>query len=182
MGNPANAPSGLVTRRTGRMEKLETIKKMLGNIYNGRDIQYTKQQREDAMFFLYGFIMAAREGMKIHQEAAEHYNKVNSGDPEAVRDEAMKCLELGIRKMPNPAKLFDMEHDQVRDRSIYIKSYNDLQDIVRGLPEEGTYIGGSECLHDTMIKTGNRDKGPGRGYTVERVYNTDKDFPIIRGN
>ena len=78
-------------------------------------------------------------------EVVDHYDHVNSGDPKEVRDEAMKCLELEIRKMPDPRKLADMEGLQVGSLSWRVKSYRDIQEMLRSMPEEGESTGREPC-------------------------------------
>ena len=127
------------------MEKLDTIRKIINDIHSGRDTQYTKQQREDAMFYTYGAIEALRAAMKTHMKAVDHYDHVNSGDPKEVRDEAMKCLELEIRKMPDAGKLAEMERTQVGSISSRVQSYRDIQEMLRSMPEEGESTGREPC-------------------------------------
>lgn len=168
------------------MERLNDIKQFINDVYNNRDVTYTKEMREETLCFISG----VRYANRIYIEQITRFVfDMTVGDPK----DALKALqrkeqlakdiedafgEAGISRHLDPDSLVKgvdrKNHMLIRTDAMFRDTYNKLI----AMPEEGTYLGSKESKAEP--KTDGKDKE--RGYTVERVYNTDKDFPILRGN
>ena len=168
------------------MERIGDIQKFILDVYNDRDVTYTKQMREDALCLVAGVKWAN----KIYcYQLTQFVFDMTCGDPKDAlaalqrKEQLVKDIErafenAGISRHLDPEKLVK----GIEEKSLQLERrkgmFRDIYNKLIAMPEEGTYHGSKECKAEP--KTDGKDKG--RGYTVERVYNTDSDFPIIRGN
>ena len=168
------------------MERLNDIKQFINDVYNNRDVTYTKEMREEALCFISGVKYANSEYI---EQITRFVFDMTVGDPkdalkalqrkeQLVRDIERAFGDAGISRHLDPDSLVKgvdkKNHMLIRANAMFRDIYNKLI----ATPEEGTYLGSKECKAEP--KTDGKERK--RGYTVERVYCTDKDFPIQRGN
>lgn len=168
------------------MERLNDIKTFINNVNHDEDVTYTKEMREDALCVISG-IKWANE-MYVY-DLTQFIFDMTCGDPKDAlaalqkKEQLVKDIErafenAGISRHLDPEKLVS----GINGKSLQLERrkgmFRDIYNKLIAMPEEGTYHGSKE--RTAKPKTDGKDKG--RGYTVERVYNTDKDFPILRGN
>lgn len=167
------------------MERLNDIKQFIKDVYNNRDVTYTKEMREEALCFISG----VRYANSIYIEQITRFVfDMTVGDPKDAlkalqrKEQLAKDIErafenAGISRHLDPDSLVkgvdEKNHMLIRTNAMY----RDLNNKLLAMPEEGTHIGSKDTAQS---KADGKDKRG--GYTVERVYNTDSDFPIIRGN
>lgn len=167
------------------MERLNDIKQFIKDVYNNRDVTYTKEMREEALCFISG----VRYANSIYIEQITRFVfDMTVGDPKDAlkalqrKEQLAKDIErafenAGISRHLDPDSLVkgvdEKNHMLIRTNAMY----RDLNNKLLAMPEEGTHIGSKDTAQS---KADGKDKRG--GYTVERVYNTDSDFPILHGN
>ena len=168
------------------MERIGDIQKFILDVHHDRDVTYTKQMREDALCLIAGVKWANK--MYV-QELTRFVFDMTVGNPRDAlkalqeKEQLVKDIErafenAGISRHLDPDKLVKGINEKALQVEKMEGMFRDIYNKLIAMPEEGTYLGSKESKAEP--KTDGKDKG--RGYTVERVYNTDRDFPILRGN
>ena len=168
------------------MERIGDIQKFILDVYHDRDVTYTKQMREDALCLVAGVKWANK--MYV-QELTQFVFDMTCGNPRDAlkalqrKEQLVSDLEnafgnAGIKKELDPDKLVKGINEKALQVEKMEGMFRDTYNKLIAMPEEGTYHGSKVCKAEP--KTDGKERR--RGYTVERVYNTDKDFPILRGN
>lgn len=168
------------------MESIRDIQNFILDVYHDRDVTYTKQMREDALCLVAGVKWANK--MYCHELTQFVFDmtvgnpkdaqKALQGKEQLVKDIERAFEKAGISRHLDPEKLVK----GINEKSLQAENMNgifrDTYNKLIAMPEEGTYLGSKECTAEP--KTDGKDRR--RGYTVEKVYTTDRDFPILRGN
>ena len=168
------------------MERIGDIQKFILDVYHDRDVTYTKQMREDALCLVAGVKWANK--MYCYQLTQFVFDMTCGNPKDALaalqsKEQLAKDIErafekAGISRHLDPEKLVKGINEKSLQVEKHIGMFRDIYNKLIAMPEEGTYLGSKECK--AKPKTDGKDKG--WGYTVERVHNTEKDFPILRGN
>ena len=167
------------------MERIGDIQKFILDVHHDRDVTYTKQMREDALCLVAGVKWANK--MYVQELTQFVFDMTVENPKDALKalqrkEQLVKDLEMafecaGISRHLDPDKLVKGINEKALQVEKMEGMFRDIYNKLIAMPEEGTYLGSKDTKQP---KTDGKERK--RGYTVERVYNTDSDFPILRGN